>query len=48
MFEVAFSRLMCCSRVPNAIRNARFPLASIETPMIRPGIERLYSSLVAK
>ena len=40
-FEVARSRLICCSRIWSAIRNALFPKRSIETPMIRPGIFRL-------
>ena len=41
IFEVALSRLICCSRVCKAIRNAGFPSASIDTPIIRPGIKRL-------
>ena len=45
---LAFSRLICCSRVCSAIRYARLPLASTDTPIIRPGTARLYSSLVAK
>ncbi len=48
IFEVAFSRLMCCSLVCNAILNARFPCASILTPINLPGIPLLNSSLVAK
>jgi hypothetical protein len=44
MLDVALSRLMCCSRVCIAIRSAGSPLASIDTPMMRPGIRRLYSS----
>ena len=48
MLEVAFSRRMCCSRVCNAIRSAVRPCASTETPMIRPGVWRLYASRVAK
>ncbi|AIL00422.1 hypothetical protein P797_36555 [Pseudomonas aeruginosa VRFPA04] len=48
MFELAFSRRMCCSRVCRAMRNAGLPRASRETPMIRPGIARLYPSRVAK
>ena len=48
MFEVAFSRRMCCSRVCNAMRSAGRPRASTETPMIRPGVWRLYASRVAK
>ena len=46
-FEVAFSRRMCCSRVCSASRYARFPRASIETPTIRPGIDRFSASLTA-
>jgi hypothetical protein len=45
---VAFSRRMCCSRVCSAMRSAGFPSASRLTPMMRPGIDRLNSSLVAK
>lgn len=45
MFDVAFSRRMCCSRVCSASRNAVLPLASRDTPMIRPGIWRRNSSL---
>jgi hypothetical protein len=48
MFELAFSRRMCCSRVCSAMRSAVLPRASTETPMMRPAIERLYSSRVAK
>ncbi|MNX97799.1 hypothetical protein D3C86_1301790 [compost metagenome] len=48
ILEVAFSRLMCCSRVCKAIRKARPPCASILTPMIRPGMLRLNSSLQVK
>ena len=45
---VAFSRLICCSLVCKAIRNARLPCASILTPINLPGMPRLNSSLVAK
>ena len=48
MFEVAFSRRMCCSRVCSAMRSAVRPRASTDTPMIRPGVWRLYASRVAK
>ncbi len=48
MLDVAFSRLICCSRVCKAIRKARPPSTSLVTPIIRPGILRLYASLVAK
>ena len=48
MFDVAFSRRMCCSRVCSAIRYADRPLLSTDTPMMRPGTCRTYASLVAK
>ena len=48
MFEVALSRRMCCSRVCSAIRRAADPKRSFETPMMRPGKLRLYSSRAAK
>ena len=48
MLDVAFSRRMCCSRVCSAMRNAVRPRASTETPMILPGVWRLYASRVAK
>ena len=48
MFDVAFSRRMCCSRVCSAIRYAGWPLASTDTPMMRPGACRTYASRVAK
>ena len=48
MFELAFSRRICCSRVCIAIRSAALPRRSFDTPIIRPGIERLYASRVAK
>ena len=47
IFEVAFSRRMCCSRVCKAKRNALLPCASTDTPTKRPGILRLYASRVA-
>ena len=40
MFDVAFSRRMCCSRVCRARRWAGRPAASTDTPTRRPGIER--------
>ena len=43
---VAFSRRMCCSRVPSAMRNAIFPRVSRDTPISRPGMRRLNSSRV--
>src|SRR5699024_12607638 len=48
MLEFAFSRRICCSRVCIAMRSAVLPAASFDTPIIRPGIERLYSSFAAK
>ena len=48
ILEVAFSRLMCCSRVCKAIRRALLPWASMLTPINLPGIPRLKSSRVAK
>ena len=44
ILDVAFSRLICCSRVCKASRKAGLPLASFEMPIIRPGILRLNSS----
>jgi hypothetical protein len=46
--DVAFSRRMCCSRVPSAKRSAGRPEASLDTPTKRPGICRLNASRVAK
>ena len=37
MFDVAFSRRMCCSRVCSAMRNAWRFFVSTDTPMMRPG-----------
>mmetsp|Transcript_17870 Transcript_17870/g.55462 ORF Transcript_17870/g.55462 Transcript_17870/m.55462 type:complete len:221 (-) Transcript_17870:545-1207(-) len=48
MFDVALARLMCCSRVWSAMRRARRPFESMETPMMRPGRKRLCASLHAK
>ncbi len=48
MFELAFSRRICCSRVCIAMRSASLPRRSFDTPMIRPGNERLYLSRVVK
>ena len=45
---VAFSRLICCSRVCSDNLSAGLPDESRETPTKRPGILRLYSSFVAK
>ena len=38
----------CCSRVWSAMRYPEWPCASIDAPIIRPGIWRLKSSFVAK
>ena len=46
MFDVARSRLMCCSRIWSAMRSARLPRRSTETPMMRPGMLRLKASRV--
>ena len=46
MFEVARSRLMCCSRICKAMRSALLPSRSTETPMMRPGMLRLNASRV--
>jgi hypothetical protein len=48
MFEVAFSRRMCCSRVCNVNTKPRRPFASVVSPMIRPGIRRVNSCLAAR
>ena len=48
MLLVAFSLLMCCSRVCNAILKHLFPFASTLTPMILPGRFLLNASFVAK
>ena len=47
MFEVAFSRRMCCSRVCSAMRSAGRPAVSVLTPMIRPGSARAAPSCTA-
>ena len=38
MFEVAFSRRMCCSRVCSVSTKARLPSSSTVSPTMRPGI----------
>ena len=48
MLLVALSRRICCSLVWSAIRSPGLPAASLDTPIILPGILRLYCSLVAK
>ena len=47
MFEVAFSRRMCCSRVDSVSTKPRRPSASTVSPQRRPGIWRTYFSRVA-
>ena len=44
MFDVAFSRRMCCSRVCRASRSAGRPAVSVLTPTMRPGIARAADS----
>ncbi len=48
MFEVAFSRRMCCSRVCSASRSAGRPAVSVLTPTMRPGIARAARSWAAR
>ena len=48
MFEVAFSRRMCCSRVWSVSTNPRLPSTSLVSPAIRPGIRRISASVAAK
>ena len=48
ILEVALSLFMCCSLVWRAILNALFPFLSLETPIILPGMDLLYSFFVAK
>jgi hypothetical protein len=43
MFDVAFSRRMCCSRVCSVRTNARRPSASTVSPTMRPGMRRMKS-----
>ncbi|MND06195.1 hypothetical protein D3C83_274410 [compost metagenome] len=40
MFDVAFSRRMCCSRVLSVSTKPRLPSASTVSPHSRPGICR--------
>ena len=47
IFEVAFSRRMCCSRVARVSTNPRLPLRSTVCPTRRPGICRTKASRVA-
>ena len=46
MFEVAFSRRICCSRVDRVSTKPRLPSASTVSPASRPGICRTYFSRV--
>ena len=48
MFEVAFSRRMCCSRVCSVSTKPRRPSTSTVSPAMRPGIRRRYASVAAK
>ena len=47
MFDVAFSRRMCCSRVCRASRSAGRPAVSVLTPTSRPGRARAADSWAA-
>ena len=44
MFDVAFSRRICCSRVERVSTKPRLPSASTVSPASRPGICRTYFS----
>ena len=44
MFDVAFSRRMCCSRVASVSTNPVRPSVSVATPTNRPGICRMHFS----
>jgi hypothetical protein len=48
MFDVALSLFMCCSLVCKAILRAGSSSTSLVKPIILPGTDLLYSSLVAK
>ncbi len=48
MFEVAFSRRMCCSRVWRVRTKPRLPSRSRVSPAIRPGMRRIRASVAAK
>src|SRR5512142_1616317 len=48
MFEVAFSRRMCCSRVCRVRTKPRLPSRSRVSPAILPGMRRISASLAAK
>ena len=45
IFDVAFSRRICCSRVCNARRKAGLPCRSIDWPTSRPGMRSFVSVL---
>ncbi len=47
MFEVAFSRRICCSRVDSVSTKPRLPFTSLVSPTSRPGICRRNFSLHA-
>ena len=47
MFEVAFSRRICCSRVDSVSTKPRRPSLSTVSPHSRPGICRTYFCRVA-
>ncbi len=48
MFDVAFSRRMCCSRVESVRQKAVLPSASVVRPTRRPGICRFIASRQAR
>ena len=48
MFDVAFSRRMCCSRVCSVSTQQRLPLRSVVCPTIRPGILRIIDEAIAR
>ena len=48
MFDVAFSRRMCCSRVCSVSTKPRRPSTSVVSPAMRPGMRRMCSSRAAK
>ena len=45
MFDVAFSRRMCCSRVCSVSTKPRSPSRSVVSPTMRPGMRRMNSCL---
>ena len=42
MFDVAFSRRMCCSRAARVRTKQRLPFLSVVSPTRRPGTERTF------